>query len=204
MKKLLLSFAVITFTSFIHTPVKPSNNPEDINKLIAYMEETRAFFLDHVKDLSETQLDFKAAPDKWSIRQCIEHITISEKMIFAFIQTGFQQPEDSLKHKEVKVTDDQLIAFLTDRSRKAQAPDFLKPINQFKTKEEAIDTFMKQRDANEAFIKTTNINLRNHYIEHPLLGLLDCYQGFLLLTAHSKRHTLQIQEVKDDPAFPKN
>lgn len=204
MKKLLLLITVITFTSFIHTSIKPSNNPEDINKLVSYMEETRNFLLDHVKGLSETQLDFKAAPDRWSIRQCIEHITISEKMIFSFIQSGFQQPEDSLKHKEVKVSDDQIIAILTDRSRKAQAPEFLKPINQFKTKEEALDTFMKQRDTNEAFIKTTNINLRNHYIEHPLLGLLDCYQGFLLLAAHSKRHTLQIQEVKDDSAFPKN
>ena len=33
---------------------------------IKYMEETRLKFLDSIKDLSEAQWKFKAAPDRWS------------------------------------------------------------------------------------------------------------------------------------------
>ena len=203
MKSLSLVLVLLFTTAFTYAPT-PVNDKKDIDKLVAYMEETKQFFIDNVKDLSEAQLDFKAAPDKWSIRQCMEHIAISEKMIFGFVQMGFQKPEDSIKHKDIKVTDDQIMQIITDRSRKAQAPEFLKPTNQFKSKEEAVDAFLKQREANEAFIKTTDVNLRDHYIEHPLLGLLDSYQGFLLLAGHSKRHTLQIEEVKASPDFPKS
>jgi hypothetical protein len=35
------------------------------------------------------------------------------------------------------------------------------------------------------------------------LGTVDTYQLFIFIAAHSKRHTLQIDEVKSDPNFPK-
>jgi len=33
---------------------------------------------------------------------------------------------------------------------------------------------------------------------------MDAYQWLLLISAHSARHTAQIEEVKADPNFPKN
>jgi hypothetical protein len=36
-----------------------------------------------------------------------------------------------------------------------------------------------------------------------MLGPLDAYQWILLISAHSERHTKQIEEVKADPNFPK-
>jgi hypothetical protein len=36
----------------------------------------------------------------------------------------------------------------------------------------------------------------------PVLGPLDAYQWILLISAHSERHTKQIEEVKADPNFP--
>jgi hypothetical protein len=53
------------------------------------------------------------------------------------------------------------------------------------------------------YIGTTNDDLRDHFFDHPAFGTLDGYQWLLLISAHSARHTAQIEEVKADPNFPK-
>lgn len=40
-------------------------------------------------------------------------------------------------------------------------------------------------------------------IDRPLGKKLDGYQWVLFISAHSERHTKQINEVKADPGFPK-
>jgi hypothetical protein len=45
--------------------------------------------------------------------------------------------------------------------------------------------------------------LKNHFTLHPAFGTINTYQLLLLLSGHSERHTLQIEEVKANPAFPK-
>ena len=39
---------------------------------------------------------------------------------------------------------------------------------------------------------------------HPAFEMLDAYDWLLFLSGHTERHTLQIQEVKADPGFPKS
>ena len=53
------------------------------------------------------------------------------------------------------------------------------------------------------YVRTTNDDLRDHFGPHPMLGTMDAYQWILLISAHSERHTKQIEEVKADPNFPK-
>jgi hypothetical protein len=45
--------------------------------------------------------------------------------------------------------------------------------------------------------------MRNHVTESPMLGAMDAYQLMLLISAHTARHTAQIEEVKAHPNFPK-
>jgi hypothetical protein len=90
-----------------------------------------------------------------------------------------------------------------DRSHKAQAPEFLKPTNRWATREELTKAFEDSRRATMDYIRTTNDDLRDHFFAHPLLGQMDAYQWILLISAHSERHTKQIEEVKADPNFPK-
>ena len=54
------------------------------------------------------------------------------------------------------------------------------------------------------YVHTTNDDLRDHFGPHPMLGTLDAYQWILLISAHSERHTKQIEEVKADPNFPRS
>ena len=44
--------------------------------------------------------------------------------------------------------------------------------------------------------------MRNYVLQMPI-GSIDAYQMLLYISAHTKRHTLQIEEIKANPAFPK-
>ena len=71
-----------------------------------------------------------------------------------------------------------------------------------KNTEEALASFMKNREKLIEYVKSTNEDLRNHVATLPF-GMIDSYQFVLFIAAHSNRHTQQIIEVKADPNYPK-
>ncbi len=114
-----------------------------------------------------------------------------------------KSPANPEKRSEIKTSDEQIITMITDRSFKAQAPESLKPQNTpFKTYPEAIKAFNDSRSKLIQYINSTDNDLRSHVVNFPV-GVFDTYQMLLFIGAHSKRHTLQIQEVMADPGFPK-
>ena len=171
---------------------------------VKYLEETRKKFLASVKGLSDAQLKFKAAPDRWSIAEVSEHIALSEDLIFGNV-TGriMKSPAAPEKKEMVKGKDEMLRKTITDRSKKGQAPEPLKPSNKWATEKEIIAAFTASRNKTVQYVKTTNDDMRSHFGDHPAFKTLDAYQWLLLLAGHSERHTLQILEVKADPKFPK-
>ena len=176
----------------------------DREAALSSLQATHDAFLKSIAGLSEKQWRFKPAPDRWSVAEVSEHIAVSESMIFGFVQgkvmAGPAEPE---KRAEVKVTDQQILMMVPDRSHKAQAPEFLKPTNRFATEAELVKSFEDSRKATMDYVRTSNDDLRDHFGPHPMLGTLDAYQWILLISAHSERHTKQIEEVKADANFPK-
>ena len=196
---LLLSILTLNFS-----PVETTLTKEERDFAANYMKETKEIFLKEINGLSEAQLNFKTSPEKWSIAQCIEHIAIAETALMLAVQEKLKEPADPARHATVKATDQDVIKTVTDRSRKSTAPEFLQPKDdKFKSIDDAIKSFIQQRDKNIAYVMSTNDDLRNHYGAHAILGPIDTYQVVLLIAAHSRRHTLQIEEVKADPNFPK-
>ncbi len=103
--------------------------------------------------------------------------------------------------RDVKKTDEAVLAMVPDRTNKAQAPEPLVPTNRFGSPEGSVKHFVESRAATEDFLKTAT-GLRDHVTDSPL-GKLDGYEFVLFIAAHSERHTKQINEVKADPNFPK-
>jgi hypothetical protein len=167
------------------------------------LQATRDAFLKSIAGLSEKQWRFKPAPDRWSVAEVSEHITVAESSIFSLVQKITSSPADPSKRAEVAGKDEKILQQVPDRTHKAQAPEFLKPTNRFATRAENIKAFEDARSATMEYVRTTNDDLRDHFGPHPALGTLDAYQWILLISAHSARHTKQIEEVKADPNFPK-
>jgi glutamate formiminotransferase len=71
------------------------------------------------------------------------------------------------------------------------------------TFEEAMAQFDAGR-AKTAALAADADDLRTHVGDHPAFGALDAYGWVLFLSGHTERHTLQIEEIKADPAFPES
>ena len=178
--------------------------PEEREFAQKQYETTRDNFLKSISGLSQKQWTFKPAPDRWSVAEVAEHITVSESTIMGLIQKQIMtSPADPAKRAEVKGKDQMILQRMPDRSHKAQAPEMLRPTGRWATETDLVKAFEDSRKANMDYIRTTNDDLRDHFYTHPAFGLLDGYQWLLLLSGHTARHTEQIEEVKADPNFPK-
>lgn len=170
------------------------------------MQATRKIFLDSVAGLTPAQWTFKASPERWSIAECAEHIALSEDMISGMGKSTLAKPAETdkvVRGDAARADDQKILDAVVDRSHKAQAPEPLKPNHKFSTPEEAVEHFRKSRDANIDYIEKTKDDLRAHSAQGPTGNPLDGYRWFLLMSAHTERHTNQIKEVKADPNFPK-
>jgi PHP family Zn ribbon phosphoesterase len=201
MGRSLLTLLVIT--GLAGTINDTSLSKQDRKSAITLMKDTKGDVLKAVKGLSETQLNFKAAPDKWSVKECMYHIAISEKNLWDLMEATMKAPANPEKRSKMKMTDEQVIKMMEDRSFKVKTVAAFEPVNTpYKSLEEAIDAFKSRRADHIKYMKSTTEDMRNHVVQMPF-GWLDCYQLCLMMASHSNRHTQQINEVKADPAFPK-
>ncbi len=166
------------------------------------MKETKNEVLKSIKGLSEEQFNFKAGADQWSVKECMYHIAISEKNLWDLFVATMSAPANPDKRSEIKMTDEQLIKMMKDRSFKVKTAEPFEPKNTpYKSIADAENDFKARRGNNIKYLKTTTEDLRNHVMQMPF-GWLDCYQLCLMISSHSSRHTQQINEVKADPKFP--
>lgn len=172
------------------------------DRALQYLESTKKNIQEATKGLSEAQWNFKPGPDRWSVAQVMEHIAAAEDFLRGLIQEQVMKaPADP--SRDLKKTDDAVLAMVPDRSHKAQAPEPLVPTNRFGSPDGSMKHFVESRATTEQYLKTTSA-LRDHAFDSPLGMKLDGYEFVLLIAAHSERHTKQIMEVKADPNFPKN
>ena len=168
-----------------------------------FLKETEMGVYAAVKNLSEAQLKFKAAEDKWSAEDCLKHIAASETMLWQAANGAIEQAANPEKRTEIKMTDEEVKTKIADRSHKVKTMTPLEPQNiAFKNAEEALASFKGNRTKLITYVSDTEADLRNHVAIFPFASL-DAYQVILFIGAHSRRHTLQIEEVKMDPNFPK-
>ncbi len=178
---------------------------EERDRAVDYLKQTQKDFLAATEGLSDAQWKFKAAPDRWSIAETAEHIAVTEETIWKLVsEKMMKSPATPEKAAEVQGKDEVILTKVPDRSRKAQAPEQLKPTGRWATRALLVKDFENSRSQEIAFLKETKEDLRNHFEEHPFLKTIDAYQWLLLNGAHCKRHTAQILEVKADPSFPKS
>ena len=168
-----------------------------------YLQQTRDGVVAAVKGLSEAQLKFKPAPDRWSVAETLEHIAVAEDFLFQNITNNIMKAPAGAPDRDTAKIDAFVLAAVPDRSHKAQAPEPLRPTGRW-TPAETLDHFLESRAKTIAFLESTP-DLRAHVVNGPPMNQpMDAYDWLLFISAHSERHTKQILEVKADPNFPKN
>lgn len=187
---------------FVSTVFGQTLSQTDREKGLQYLEQTRDGVVAATKGLSEAQLKFKPAPDRWSVAEVLEHITIVEGAIYGNVTENVMKAPAGAPDRDTAKIDAQVFAMVPDRTHKVKAPEQFVPTGRWPAAD-TLDQFLETRARTTAFFESTP-ELRAHVGGQSPLGPLDGYEWIMFIAAHSARHTKQILEVKADPNFPKN
>jgi uncharacterized damage-inducible protein DinB len=174
--------------------------PGEREALLKNLAESRERLLRVAERLSSEQWHYRPAPDRWSVAECVEHITTVEGRVLGLIQKTLESGPDASKSNAMK--DEALFADVAGRVTRFQAPEMLRPTGRWPC-EELLKEFEGARQRTREFAGSTEAELRQHFFRHPVLGELDLYQWLLLVTAHCDRHRAQSEEVMGSAGFPR-
>lgn len=161
-------------------------------------------FLACVRELTPTQWKFKPAPNRWSAAEIAEHVAFVEDRVYRRTEKSLQEAPDPEKRRTLPHRDMKVVELGNSREPNLNAPEVVQPIGRWGVPGELLQSIQAFRARTKEFVGTTQADVRTHFLDHPFFGTLDTYQWVLLVSAHMRRHTLQIEEVKSHPDFPKS
>ncbi|MDZ4708603.1 MAG: DinB family protein [Saprospiraceae bacterium] len=199
MKKLLTLCLAVLLSNLVYS--QPMTK-EERKELLTFIKWTTKELKTSLKGLSAAQLNFKPGQDAWSPQECLYHIAYSEGALRTTLDAALKSPADPATKASLTTTDFQIKNNIMDRSSKFKTATPFEPLNTgYKSFDEAMDSFKAKRALLEYFIKTTDLDLRNHIVVRTF-GKMDAYQFVLFLAGHTNRHTQQIEEAKGIAGYP--
>ena len=175
-------------------------NPGEREAVLKSLTESREQLHRMGAHLSREQWHYRTEPGRWSVAECVEHITTVEGRVLEIIEKTLESGADPSKSNAMK--DDALVADVAGRVTRFQAPEFLQPAGRW-PHEELLKEFDRARQRTQDFAANTTADLRQHFFRHPVLGELDLYQWMLLIPAHCDRHRAQSEEVMASAGYPR-
>jgi DinB superfamily len=194
----LLAIAVLAVT--LRLSAAPMSDM-DREHLLVHFQMTTQMLAEQVRGLSPAQLEYKASPDRWSIRECVSHLAVAEPDYWRELTKAVKAAPD-MKDKKSSVTDADVMWYGIDRVAHTKTGGGHEKVETYKDLGEALAKFQALRATMIEYIKTTGDDLRAHSFG-DYGEVTDCWQWMLEISTHAERHIQQIREIKADPNFPK-
>jgi hypothetical protein len=165
--------------------------------LVAHLEMTQAWLTDEVSSLSVAQLNYRPAPDRWTVAEVVQHLVVSEPNYWKLLHDALKQPPKKLSES---ASDADVLWYGIDRTRHEKTSPDQNPKDQNIDAALALKKFLAMHVQLLAMARSSNEDLRGHAV--PEWGV-DAYQCLLEISTHEQRHILQIREIKASAKFPK-
>lgn len=160
--------------------------------------------------LSDAQLMWKPAPEKWSIAECLLHLNLVNGYYIKKIESKIEELETTkLKKKDsfsLSFNGKIFVNYILDPQAKYKfkAPKQVKPkkdIDVIRVKTRFIDLLKTARNQMD---KADKFDLDKIKINSPFTNLLKFRLGdvFIITVRHSRRHINQALRVKESEGFP--
>jgi uncharacterized damage-inducible protein DinB len=171
----------------------PEQRTEKVpDEIVRHLERSRQEFIAAVSGISEAQAKVRPDPARWSVLECVEHVTTVEERFQGWLHKAEKRDAPSVdKDKEAG-----LQARIADRSTRNQAPEAVVPTGRFATLAEALEQFNAGRTRSIQFAQDRCDDLYYLAAEHPRFGPLNGVEVLIVTAAHGTRHAAQIHEVR--------
>jgi hypothetical protein len=167
-------------------------------RLLAHFEMTERWLLRELEGLSPQQLAFRMTPESWSIMDVVEHLAVAEPQYWKQLQDSLKQPAGEVKPQ---ATDVGILWYGIDRTNRTRTGEARVPKGRFPTIAASLAEFRALRTTMVEFARKTEEDLRGRML---IDGNMDVYQWYLMISSHSQRHLLQIQEIKAHGSYPRS
>ena len=133
----------------------------------------------------------KPGPESWCIAEIAEHLMISDRTgLFAIVRKTLPAERNPLE----------IIGLLEERSNKKdlkiEAPEAALPKGIFKSREDGIASWKRNRENVLKKVSPENMFLIAAGFEHPKLGMMTVAEWMLFMCWHSEHHLPQIERCK--------
>jgi hypothetical protein len=208
MKHIVLSLALM-FAFALSAFGATGMTDDDREHLLVHFEMTTQMVAEQVRGLSPAQLEYRASPDRWTIRECISHLAVAEPDYWRELMAAVKEPANmstnmsaNTKDKKSTATDADIMWYGIDRVVHTKTGGGHEKVDTYKDMAVALAKFQALRATMMEYIKSTGDDLRAHSFgeKEPI----DCWQWMLEISTHAERHIQQIREIKNDPKFPKS
>lgn len=193
----IVYFKEVSVTPSPLSPLPMERGERD--RILSYYHATRKQILDATADLSDAQWKFKPGPERWSIAEVIEHLALTEEFLFGYATSFLSKPVPAPSDK--KITTDQMVANMVDRSQPAPAPAELRPTGRWQSGSELRSQYQSRRDHMIEWLNETEEPVTTTWGKWAS-NTVTVYDALHTIPAHNERHLKQINEVKADPKYP--
>lgn len=166
--------------------------PQERTELVQNLERSRQEFLAVLDGLTEDQAKLRPDPARWSVLDCVEHVTVVEQRFIGFLEAAQKQESPRVdKEKESR-----LMQTMPDRSSRFQAPEAVLPKGRFASLAEAREQFDAGRARSIQFAQDRCDDLYCLNSMHQRLGPMNGVEFLILIAQHGRRHAEQIREAR--------
>ena len=164
--------------------------PDTLNTIEQKIKADNDLCLRFIAGITEEQ--FNAKPKKaWSIAEMLEHVVLTEKMIFMLLRRPSNQQENTTFLLGEKLLEEKLIK---QRDKKLNAPEALLPKGLFGWRAAGEEAFMGTRLNYLHALQNKSITLTKGVHKHPYLGAMSVADWLLFIVFHRQRHFIQAEE----------
>lgn len=176
-----------------------------LKEIWAETASVREALCGQVQALGETQVAFQPAPDKWSIGEILDHLSLAEQSISRTLSKILQVAAGrGLIHEADAAEAVPHRIDLETYNQAATAPDSVRP-SPGRSLEQLLSSLRESRARLlEVASRVDGRMVARVTIRHFQLGELDFYQWLALEAAHESKHLAQICRIKSHPEFPRD
>lgn len=160
--------------------------------------------------LSETQLSWTSAPDRWSVAQCLDHLAATSKAFEPYLTAAISRGRDKwpvpspIPYRPSLVGGWLIKQVVPEATRKVPSPKVFRP-SRSPVIENVLEKFLRQQDEFLRFVREAEgLDYNKTRLRSPVTPIMrySLADAFVVTVVHGWRHLAQAQRMIETPGFP--